>query len=326
MAVNTGEGVDILETDSKIVCTSCKRLVKTELKCVSCDKQYHPACLVRMKGARVLGYNSVSCPGCSQVADNNKAAEVLARENDLLNRLILTMMENQELLRDKLSNMEDQFDRVTAELDVLKKNVDGDGLPRSVLVPPVTLPVETLSSQVSRGAVLTSDFNPERKKTERAGDRVARRTVIAPTIQNASAEQDRNEGDADHQGGFRLQRRQKRQYRRRVGNADVSPEDEASGFAGGERRAWIYLNRVRRHTTQDMVLDYIKGKPGFENEAITVRELPSDPNQLKCFVVIAPFHRKDELYEPNFWPRLVGIKRFDFSKHRDFLQGAGNFL
>lgn len=115
-------------------------------------------------------------------------------------------------------------------------------------------------------------------------------------------------------------------HKKRLGQAEITPENEKHGFSGGDRNAWLYINRVKRHTTEEMVIEYIKSKPGFTNENIAVKEIPSNPNKLKCFVVVAPLRKKDELYDTTFWPNYVGIKRFSFTKHREFLQEAGDFF
>lgn len=79
--------------------------------------------------------------------------------------------------------------------------------------------------------------------------------------------------------------------------------------------------------TQLNIIKYIKDKEGYNNEQIIVKELPGEPNQLKRFVIGAPFNRKDELYKPDFWPTNVGIRRFDFKRHSTFMNTQGtNFL
>lgn len=64
------------------------------------------------------------------------------------------------------------------------------------------------------------------------------------------------------------------------------------GFSGGERRAWIYLNRVNRYGKEAMVLEHIRSKSGFDKEKIYGKEIPSDQNRLKCFVATTPLTRK----------------------------------
>lgn len=90
---------------------------------------------------------------------------------------------------------------------------------------------------------------------------------------------------------------------------------------------WLYVYRVKRECKEGDIVNYIKKHVGFNDVPITVRELPSEQNKLKCFVVTAPIQKKDQMYDPEFWPRFVGVKRFDFKKHKTFLESsAGDFL
>lgn len=114
-------------------------------------------------------------------------------------------------------------------------------------------------------------------------------------------------------------------YKKRLGTGGTAG-DQVGDFAGGDRKVWLYLHRVKRTATEKIITDFIKNKPGFEQEKVTVRELPTDEDKLKCFVVTAPLERKDDMYDRSFWPNHVGIKRFDFKKHRSFLDQAGSFL
>lgn len=111
----------------------------------------------------------------------------------------------------------------------------------------------------------------------------------------------------------------KRKQRKRIGTAAPTECVVAEGvaFLGVEKKAWLYINRVQRHVTEDIILAYIKNSPSFQNTTVGVRELPTVAHQNKCFAVCAPFHKKDELYDVNFWPRGVGVKRLDFGRYRD---------
>lgn len=131
--------------------------------------------------------------------------------------------------------------------------------------------------------------------------------------------------ESDNDGYQIVENRRNSRYRKKLGTGGSAP-DHAGGFAGGDRRVWLYLYRVKRSATEEVVAQYIKNKPGYERDKITVRELPTDENRLKCFVVIAPIEKKDEMYNSSFWPNFVGIKRFDFDKHRSFLDQNRGFL
>lgn len=125
--------------------------------------------------------------------------------------------------------------------------------------------------------------------------------------------------------GYKLvqYRRRRKIPEKRLGTGEVTEEQIKSGFSGPEKKVWLYLYRARRVTTDKMIYDYLKEKPCLTNQEVCVRELPTEEKRLKCFVVTAPWKCKDELYKPEFWPVGIGIKRFDFNKHRDFLVKEG---
>ena len=89
---------------------------------------------------------------------------------------------------------------------------------------------------------------------------------------------------------------------------------------------WLYIHRVKRTASAEVIKNYLVRTPGFENERINVRELPTKEHQLKAFMVTAPLSRKDELYNPDIWPQNVGIKRFDFRRHKDIFKKSADFL
>lgn len=121
-------------------------------------------------------------------------------------------------------------------------------------------------------------------------------------------------------------KKNRRLAKRRFGTAIVSADDDKQGFSGVERKVWINIYRVKEHVTADDVLDYIRKQSGFENERVEVKELLVRSGSVKSFLVKAPLTRKDELYEPSFWPRNVGIRRFKPELHSETKQGSGSFL
>ena len=98
-------------------------------------------------------------------------------------------------------------------------------------------------------------------------------------------------------------------------------------FGGVEKRVWLYLYRIQNSATDIKIKKYIKEKEKFKEQNVIVKEIPGEPSKYKRFVVTAPFSAKDDLYEPDFWPENVGVKRFDFTRHREFLKNnADTFL
>ncbi|XP_044756313.1 uncharacterized protein LOC123314918 [Coccinella septempunctata] len=112
-----------------------------------------------------------------------------------------------------------------------------------------------------------------------------------------------------------------KQVRKNIGTGKQS-----KGFSGQERKVWLYIYTVKRSTTTEIIEEYLSTKEGFQEVEIMVKEIPSEENRLKRFVLSAPLEKKEELYKLEFWPSGVGIKRFDFSKHKDLLQEGANFL
>lgn len=108
-------------------CRNCARPVKSEVKCVKCGSLYHPSCVVRVKGVKVVGYNELLCNGCNVVDDEEKCSleekyDHLTKENDLLNNLLLQIMDNNGLLRENNYLLEEKLMSLTSEYESLKKN------------------------------------------------------------------------------------------------------------------------------------------------------------------------------------------------------------
>lgn len=114
---------------------------------------------------------------------------------------------------------------------------------------------------------------------------------------------------------------------RRVGTNPITEKDKDEGFAGAERRVWLYINRVKPHVTEDIIKKYIGRKPTFKDLKVEVREVKyaDAKGDLKSFMVKAPLEKKDELYQPDFWPEGVGIKRFNFKLYNKN-QTSSDFL
>lgn len=84
---------------------------------------------------------------------------------------------------------------------------------------------------------------------------------------------------------------------------------------------------MNRKSTEQKIKEYIVNKPGCKEEDFTVKEIPTSENRLRRFLVTAPFNMLEKIYATDFWPEGVGIRRFDFVKHKDFLSElGGDFL
>ncbi|KAG5897729.1 hypothetical protein JTB14_009614 [Gonioctena quinquepunctata] len=169
-------------------------------------------------------------------------------------------------------------------------------------------------------APLPSTSKGKSQKSKKQSSLPHQENLPQPVVSEANNEQSLS-GNPNSDSGFIQQRHQRKRYKKTLGTAESTKE----GFSGEDKKVWLYVYRVKQHVTEDMIMKYIKGKEKFENEAVGVKEIPSDPGRLKRFAVHASLEFKDSMYDISFWPRGVGIKRLNFTKHPDIFQQGGNF-
>lgn len=159
-------------------------------------------------------------------------------------------------------------------------------------------------------------MGPRQGRRSSAGSAVSyRRTAESRLMQAGTDHRDRSQEPKQH---FRQPKR--------FGTGEIPLDAKTKGFTGGERRVWISLYRVLKTATSEIVHNYIKSKEGFQDVRVIVKEITVPEDQLKSFVVVAPLSKKDDLYNTEFWPKNVGIRRFDFNKHRDFINNTTEFF
>lgn len=326
--------------------------------CINCFAIYHSSCVKRNgKIKTIIDDTKIVCCNSDLAGSESYESKLFKIEKEKMNMEIEylkklleeisekndILLQNNGLLIEKIANLENGQQKQT----FISTDSEKLTVPR---LNSSTMPMPPESSHSSLRSVVVSPSKRSRRPTATGttyGGKVSAATNTQsrqrqPALTSARAQQankekeeeeetdtnvNENVGNNNKSGEiFTYQRHQrKKQYRKRLGNAETSPDAELNGFSGGERKVWLYLNRVRRHVNEGMIADYIKEKQGFQGVNVGVKELPGDPGKLKCFVVTAPLDKKDELYDPSFWPRGVGIKRFVFSKHQDFLKSSRFF-
>ncbi|KAG5900191.1 hypothetical protein JTB14_035335 [Gonioctena quinquepunctata] len=137
-----------------------------------------------------------------------------------------------------------------------------------------------------------------KEKSQKQNSLPHQENLPQPVVSEANKEQSLS-GNPNSDSGFIQQRHQRKRYKKTLGTAESTKE----GFSGEDKKVWLYVYRVKQHVTEDMIMKYIKGKEKFENEAVGVKEIPSDPGRLKRFAVHASLEFKDLMYDISFWPR-----------------------
>ncbi|KAL3267086.1 hypothetical protein HHI36_011226 [Cryptolaemus montrouzieri] len=85
------------------------------------------------------------------------------------------------------------------------------------------------------------------------------------------------------------------------------------------------MGRVQNHISEEKIIEYIKAKPGYTVKELAFKTKMGKSSILESFLVEVSFSSKDELYNPQFLPANVSIKRFNFHLYeKNHL--AGNFF
>lgn len=314
------------------------------LVCVNCFSVFHKSCAGRMQNLEYIGDGRVKC--CEKVInekEENLYKDHYKMEISYLKKLLEEVIDknnilkmNNQLLNDKICRLEGEK---AAQKTAGEKSVQTRTMAQVVASVSNTNPKEIQpvshdgqnrtepkkgdhKNKQGRNIRTTSvrEYNSDHNKhpvsnnVEYSHVQVTGGNIMRQS--SSAAGKDREDMDEY------IFPRRRRRFVKRLGQG----ANDGSGFEGEERKVWLYVHRVKRSVTAEIIEQYIKKKDTFENERIIVKELPTEERQKKCFVVTAPMARKDEMYDPNFWPANVGIKRFDFNKHKDFLNTGGDFL
>lgn len=115
----------------------------------------------------------------------------------------------------------------------------------------------------------------------------------------------------------------KRGMKRDAGVFGTGGEDPDGKIAAAEKQAWIYVGQIANPTsvsTED-VIKYLKRLGDHEYTCV---KLDSRGNY-GAFKVGVPYSLREGAMDPNFWPRNVNIRRFNFYGRRNG-SGQSSFL
>ncbi|KAG8245626.1 hypothetical protein J6590_091372 [Homalodisca vitripennis] len=91
----------------------------------------------------------------------------------------------------------------------------------------------------------------------------------------------------------------------------VIGENENSELTAGDKKAWVYLRRLRNDTTMDAVKEFIDKT--FVGSNPTVEKLDSKGTNA-IFKIGVEYNMKDNLFESTIWPKGAIVKRFLFRR------------
>ncbi|KAK9869268.1 hypothetical protein WA026_003021 [Henosepilachna vigintioctopunctata] len=90
--------------------------------------------------------------------------------------------------------------------------------------------------------------------------------------------------------------------------------DVTTEFSASPRKIWIYVGRCKSSTTEDDIRRYLNSKISNSVEEFEVEKLNSKGRNCS-FKVDADMAVKELLYDPDFWPSGILVKRYFFLRN-----------
>lgn len=97
--------------------------------------------------------------------------------------------------------------------------------------------------------------------------------------------------------------------------------ESSADFAGANSRCWLYISRVSTAATEDSLRNFLNGK--LPNHTFECTKL-STFNNSTSFKVGADISLHDALTKPEFWPKNINVRRFNFFRGPRNIQPGRN--
>lgn len=328
----------VLADVGKISCKYCRKTVSSAIaKCIECKGAFHTSCALRIPGLVAIGKDNLvkCCKTSDSIIDANMAVtnndETAQKEIDYLNKLVSAkeeiieqMRSTQDLMFKTINLLEEKLNSGSNCLH-LKKPADKINTVQRLKIANSMEDEQTKSNKGNTTATGNSVCNNTLSPTTSNLEKIQRKKMSE--IINLQKDVQVNVSDQKDEGFTKVQYKKGKQLgKKRIGTGITNEQDQMSGFAGVERKVWLYIYRIKPHVTEDMIAKYINEKPNFVGDNIMVKQLKDNNSNktLKSFVVTAPLKRKEEMYQTEFWPAGVGVKRFNFNLHKSI--STGDFL
>lgn len=118
-----------------------------------------------------------------------------------------------------------------------------------------------------------------------------------------------------------------------LGTAEIGSDENAfEGRDASNKKAWLFVSRVKDTVTEEIVRKYIASKTNAAADELVVKQIPTNYQRKdsRCFQIGIRFDLKDLLYTPEFWPSGVAFRRYRFnlnaSKQAEDLSNEKPFL
>lgn len=337
------------------LCKYCNKSVSNSVKCINCANIFHPSCAGRVKGVKTINSleviccsdsnskNSVSDKGVSDGVltefteqenylkrENKMLMEMLSAKDDIINALReeidllkdkIVLMDEIKVLKQKSNEGKKTCDKKSAGISYQKEknesdrkvNINNPSLITTDLMQQTLKKVNKEMTAHKQAEIMEDIINLQKnEKSIVDGDRLE-------LEQHRSKKRSTPANDmTDCDNGFITYSSRKNRRRNAIVGSKATTNDDV-GFSGVERKAWLYIGRTAKTTTEQTVISYLK--MNFKDEEFNVTKLTSK-SEYPCFKIGASFKLKDKLNSSDLWPVGVVVRRYNFRSNDFFVKNA----
>uniref|UniRef100_A0A6P7HEC8 Uncharacterized protein LOC114347637 n=1 Tax=Diabrotica virgifera virgifera TaxID=50390 RepID=A0A6P7HEC8_DIAVI len=107
--------------------------------------------------------------------------------------------------------------------------------------------------------------------------------------------------------------------RKKIMGTGIGDKDFHGKSEKPDKKLWLFISKVPDSVNADHIKSFIITKTNCED--IQVKLLPTDQKRRdnQCFMIGVLPDLREEIYNPAFWPKKIGIERFNFRLGRRFL-------
>lgn len=316
---DTSSQKDGENSDNK--CHYCVRKVKESVKCGKCDNNFHKSCMLR-----AANQENATCK--HEMVEPNTAIKMLEMENTLLKRLLQEMteknqvlMENNSLLRGKITQMENQ--------NIHKKSyaqiTDNQNNPVNIInkTNPITKPIMRPQKENKTDNQNTDPSKVFQSTSVNKQLNLKTKNVNTQNQETINKQMEHELTNIDDVNGFKeVKYKVNKRHKVKTGTGINNNTTFKSSKLNEDKKAWLFISRIHKDVTETDIIKFIANKGKVQENKISVKILNLRNNEnihYNSIMLGVPFEMKDIAYENDFWPTGIKYTRFDFKRGQHFL-------
>lgn len=294
-----------------VTCCKCGFMLHFKCANIPLNKETHAekwVCTIcASKESLEDSFHEISSEDLSQVE-----IKFILSENKLLKKLLQEMEEKNVLLKEKIKYLtsyensppEDSINEPVKKVKTNNTIVSNQTVQRPVLS--VNKPVSSVTKE-SRDDNKTSLPTHENVPVRSVANNI-NKNITLNTFTNVTKESLDNIAVKDNSDNFQLviNKRRKKKATSVVGSNDMS-----DGLQAAPKKAWLFIGKLLTNTTEDQLLNYVKKK--IPNEEFSCTKITTSSTS-SCFKLGAGYHLRQQLENPEFWPRGVIVRQYIFRR------------